>query len=38
LQYKILATSSSYYTNSEYLRSCKKSWKTCLTHNAWRQV
>jgi len=37
LQCKIPATSSSYYINSEYFRSCKKSWKTCPTHNAWRQ-
>jgi len=41
LQYKIHATSSSYYINSEIseaVGSCKKSWKTCPTHNVWRQV
>ena len=41
LQYKIPATSSSYYINSEYFSSCwkrLKSWKTCPTHNVWRQV
>jgi len=38
LQYKIPATSSSYYINFGYFRSCKKGWKTCPTHNVWRQV
>jgi len=30
LEYKIPATNSSYYINSEYFRSCKKSWKLAL--------
>jgi len=30
LQYKIPATSSSYYINSEYFRSCKKTEKLAL--------
>jgi len=38
LQYKIPATSSLYYINSEYFSRYKKSWKTCPTHNVWRQV
>jgi len=38
LQHKTPVTSSSYCTNSECFRSCKKSWKTCPTHNVWRQI
>jgi len=30
LQYKILATSSSYYINSEYFRTCKRVEKLAL--------
>jgi len=38
LQYKIPPTSSSYYLNSEYFRSCKKSCKSCPIHNVWKQI
>ena len=38
LQHKIPATSSSYYISSRSCWKLQKRWKTCPTHNVWRQV